>query len=218
MHRRTFLSWLALAPPALLSSAVDPAGSGRTAPDRLFFASGGKTCLIAADGSGLEVLTFDAPDQATWQPCGFFPDGRVLLLSMEPRRDGPGRPFDQYYHQTPTHLWTYDLKRKALIEIATRDRLAPFTTPALLLGDDRLLVQVVRRGDGQIYSIRLDGSDARAFTQPGEGMPYGLSASPDGKRVAFHMATPQGYQVFTADASGTNRKRVAGAPAVPKEE
>lgn len=31
-----------------------------------------------------------------------LPGGRVVLLSMEPRRDGPGRPFDDYYTQTPT--------------------------------------------------------------------------------------------------------------------
>ena len=70
---------------------------------------------------------------------------------MEPRRDGPGRPFAEYYHQTPTHLWIHDLERDTLTEIATRDRLAVFYTPALLVGDDRLLVQVVRDQGGQIY-------------------------------------------------------------------
>ena len=63
---------------------------------------------------------------------------------MEPRRDGPGRPFDEYYTQTPTHLWIYDLDTAELEEICTKDRLAPFVTPALLVGDDRMLVQVVR--------------------------------------------------------------------------
>ena len=47
-----------------------------------------------SDGTGLRYLEFDVPNQASWQPGGFFADGqRVLLLSMEPRRDGPGRPF-----------------------------------------------------------------------------------------------------------------------------
>jgi len=91
---------------------------------RLFFTSAGKTCLIRADGSGLETLEFDEPSQATWQPGPFLSDGkRVIFLSMEARRDGPGRPFDQYYTQTPTHLWLYDLDRKSLTEIATKERL-----------------------------------------------------------------------------------------------
>ena len=47
---------------------------------------------LAADAP--HYIDFDVPLQETWQPCAFFPDGqRVLFLSMEARRDGPGRPF-----------------------------------------------------------------------------------------------------------------------------
>ena len=65
--------------------------------------------MINADGSGLRYFDFDVPEQETWQPCAFFSDGRrILLLSMEARRDGPGKPFAEYYHKTPTHMWIYD--------------------------------------------------------------------------------------------------------------
>lgn len=177
---------------------------------RLFFVSAGKTWLIHADGSELRPLEFDVPNQATWQPSDFFADGRrVVLLSMEPRRDGPGRPFEEYYTQTPTHLWAYDLDTRALEELATRDRLAVFYTPALLLRNGRILVQVVRQKVGQIFSMNLDGSDVREFTAAGEGLPYGLSLSPDGQRVAFHLASPSGYQIWTANLDGGERQRVA---------
>ncbi len=157
---------------------------------------------------------FDKPGQATWQPAAVFPDGhRILFLSMEPRRDGPGRPFSEYYSQTPTHLWIHDLETGSLEEICTKDRLAPFETPELLLSrSDRLLVQVVRKNVGQIFSVRLDGSDPREFTHAGEGLPYGLSQSPDGKRIAFHLASPQGYQVWTSDTDGLNRVCIAAKP------
>src|SRR6185369_15775917 len=116
--------------------------------------SQGRTALINADGSGLRFLDFKVPDQATWQPGPFLSDGRrVIFLSMETRRDGPGRPFAEYYHKTPTHLWLYDLDRESLQEIATRESLAPFYTPSLFISDDRLLVQVVRDQGGQIYSM-----------------------------------------------------------------
>jgi TolB protein len=188
--------------------STDPASSA----GRLFFTSQGKTGLINADGTGLRYLNFDVPDQATWQPAGFFSDGRrVLLLSMEPRRDGPGKPFADYYHQTPTHLWIYDLDSGVLTEIANQRRMAPFYAPQLLLGDDRLLVQVVRKEGGQIYSMNFDGSDAREFTKPEDGFPYGMSVSPDGKRLAFHLATSAGYQVWTSDLEGGNRTKVAAA-------
>ncbi len=166
-----------------------------------------------ADGTGLRYFDFQKPNQVTWQPGPFLSDGRrVIFLSMEPRRDGPGRPFEEYYTQTPTHLWIYDLEKDSLTEIATRDRLAVFYTPALLVSDERILVQVVRNKVGQILSMSLDGSDAREFTRAGEGLPYGLSLSPDGRRVAYHLASPRGYEIWTCDADGTNRVRVAGHP------
>jgi TolB protein len=175
-----------------------------------FFTSMGKTGLFDVDAGELKYLSWDMPGQATWQPGAFFEDGRrVIVLSMEPRRDGPGRPFEEFYTQTPTHLWQYDLEKDSLEEICTKKRIAPFTTPALLLSNERLLVQVVKNKIGQIYSVNLDGSDAKEFTKAGEGLPYGMSLSPDGKRVAFHLASPQGYQIWTCDVDGSNRIRVA---------
>lgn len=175
-----------------------------------FFTSMGKTGWFDVDAGELKTLSWDMPGQATWQPGAFFDDGRrVIVLSMEPRRDGPGRPFEEFYTQTPTHLWQYDLEKDSLEEICTKERIAPFTTPALLLSNERLLVQVVKNKIGQIYSVNLDGSDAKEFTKAGEGLPYGMSLSPDGKRVAFHLASPQGYQIWTCDVDGSNRIRVA---------
>jgi len=78
-----------------------------------------------------------------------------------------------------------------------------------LLSDDRILVQVVRDEGGQIYSMNLDGSDAREFTRTGEGLPYGFDLSPDGCRVAYHIASPSGYQIWTSDTEGAARTLVA---------
>jgi hypothetical protein len=210
-NRRAFLASVATLPLMSIHRASE-AHSGQIArgKKRILFTSQGKTGIVNVDGSGLRYFDFNKPGQATWQPSGSFKDGRRLIfLSMEPRRDGPGRPFEEYYTQTPTHLWIHDLESGSLKEICSKERLAPFVTPALLLNDDRILVQVVRKNVGQIYSVRLDGTDAREFTRAGEGLPYGLSLSPDGRRVAFHLASPQGYQVWTSDVDGTNRELLA---------
>jgi TolB protein len=180
---------------------------------QILFTSQGKSARVDVEGKDLQYFDFKESGQATWQPGPIFADGRRLIfLSMEPRRDAPGKSFEEYYTQTPTHLWLYDLASGELREICTKERMAPFVTPALLVGDDRLLVQVVREGVGQIYSVRLDGSDAREFTRAGEGLPYGLSGSPDGKRVAFHLASPTGYQVWTSDMEGKQRQLLAADP------
>ena len=52
--------------------------------------------------------------------CLFGDGQRIVFLSFEPRRDGPGRPFAQYYSQTPTHIWIHDLKSGALEEICAK--------------------------------------------------------------------------------------------------
>lgn len=211
MNRRQFLERSSL---GLLTMAAGcslrPQALGST--DRLFFTSSGKTCVIDGLGRGFRELAVSAPKQVTWQPAGFLEDGRVLLLSMEARRDGPGRPFDEYYHQTPTHLWAYDLESQRLEELATRDRLAAFYAPQLVLQGGRILMQVIRTRPGQTFNMRLDGSDAREFTGPDEGLPYGYSLSPDGRRVAFHLASREGYQIWTCDTRGGDRVKVAGQP------
>ena len=213
LNRRQFLALTTFTPAVAAVSCQSPGHSKQTrspALARFFFVSQGKTALMNADGTGPRYLNFDVPNQATWQPCDFFSDGRrVLMLSMEPRRDGPGRPFEEYYTQTPTHLWIHDLDSGSLEEIATRERMAPFYTPQLLVGDERMLVQVVRNKVGQVFNMALDGSDAREFTRAGEGLPYGFSLSPDKQRVAFHLAGPTGYQVWTSDVNGGQRVRIA---------
>ncbi|MFN0050784.1 MAG: hypothetical protein ACKV0T_01245 [Planctomycetales bacterium] len=195
------------------STSLQGADRPAARTERLFFTSHGKTAIVRADGQDLKYFEFDKPGQATWQPGPSFSDGkRVLFLSMEPRRDGPGKPFDEYYTQTPTHLWVHDLDAGTLEEVCDRERLAPFVTPALLVGDERLLIQVVRNRVGQIFSVRIDGTDPREFTRAGEGLPYGFSLSPDGRRVAFHLASPQGYQIWTSDLVGSQRVLVAAKP------
>lgn len=204
----TLLSMAALTAPSFASKYREQAAKKA----RFFFTTKGKTAMMNADGSGLRYFEFDIPNQETWQPSSFFSDGRrVLFLSMEPRRDGPGKPFNKHYHKTPTHIWIHDLENGSLTEIATKNRIAPFYTPQLLLNDDRLLVQVVQNGRAQTLSINLDGSDPQDFTKSGEGMPYGMSLSPDGKRVAFHLAASS-YQIWTCDIDGGNRKQVLSHP------
>lgn len=209
--RRQFLRLAAATTSALLHGC---ATTPPQPPARLFFTSRGRTGIVHADGSGLRYLDLQRPDQVTWQPGPALSNGReVVFLSMEARRDGPGRPFDKFYHKTPCHLWLYDLDRDRLTEIATRNRIAPFQTPALLVSDSRILVQVVRDEGGQIFSMNLDGTDAREFTRLGEGLPYGLALSPERQRIAYHLASPKGYQVWTCDPDGSRRTLVAADPA-----
>jgi Tol biopolymer transport system component len=210
--RRSFLGGIAASGIVLGGGCAVKAPTPPRSKQRLFFTSKGRTFVIGADGAGLRALEVERPGQVTWQPAGFLEDGRVLMLSMEARRDGPGRPFDEYYHQTPTHVWAHDLDAGSLEELATRDRVAAFYAPQLVLGGGRILMQVIPKRPGQILNMNLDGSDAQEFTGLDEGLPYGMSLSPDGTRVAFHLAGPHGYQIWTSDTRGRDRVLVAADP------
>ena len=204
-----FGSTLALAPRHGPASKSGPSAS----PMRFFFSTAGRTAMMDAAGADLQVLDFREPNQVTWQPAGFFPDGRrILLLSMEARRDGPGRPFAEYYTRTPTHIWIYDLQEKSLTEVAAKERMAVFYTPQLLLDNERMLVQVIRNQVGQVFNMNLDGTDAHEFTAAGEGLPYGFSLNRAMRRVAFHLASPSGYQIWTSDFEGGRRTLIAAHP------
>src|SRR5436190_17894708 len=105
MRRRDFVQQMTAGTLALLAGCLSRSSIPKHLPQRLFFTSAGKTCLVDEDGAGFEPLDFREPNQVTWQPGPFLSDGkRVIFLSTEERRDGPGRPFDQYYTLTPTHL------------------------------------------------------------------------------------------------------------------
>jgi TolB protein len=107
MNRREFLALTASASlVTFLSPQCASAATTARRERRLLFVSQGRTGMVQSGGGGLRYFDFHIPNQATWQPGPVFPDGRrVIFLSMEPRRDGPGKPFEQYYTQTPTHLW-----------------------------------------------------------------------------------------------------------------
>src|SRR6185295_20401096 len=102
INRRQFLILAALSPAMAMSVSCRHPMAARSSrsftPGRFFFTSQGRTALINADGTGLRYFDFKVPNQAPWQPGPFLSDGRrVIFLSMEPRRDGPGRPFEEYY-------------------------------------------------------------------------------------------------------------------------
>ena len=65
--RRAFLAVAAMG----VASCASLKGEQRRV-GRFFFLSQGKTGMMDADGGGLRWFEFDVPNQATWQPCGFF--------------------------------------------------------------------------------------------------------------------------------------------------
>src|SRR6185436_16694234 len=165
--------------------------------------------MMNVDGTGLRYLEMDYTSQFLWQPGAFFSDGRRMILTSREKGDFAGRSFSDYYHKIRTHLWVYDLDRGTLEPIAEKNRIEPFyTASSLLPGEKRFIAQVLNgKGGGRLFSIDLDGGNAVEIVGEGQGFPYGATVSPDGKRLAFHLAgpSPHSYRVFTSNLDGSDR-------------
>lgn len=180
-------------------------------------AQGSRLGLMNNDGTGLRYPKFDVPNQVGWEVATFFPDGRRAILVSRDTVNPHGKPFSEWYHKVPTHIWIYDIERGSLSEIAKKQRLAPMYFPGPLLPDEeRMIVQVVfLDGRASLYRMDLDGTHQKQLTRPEEfPFPYGVSLSPDGKRIAFHSPgpPPYTYRVFACKTDGTDCLLVAGRP------
>jgi len=165
-----------------------------------------KIGIISEDGTGLEYLHLDIPGQASWGYGPFFSDGhRIILTSFEEGKQWEGNVM--------SHIWIYDLERKTLSEIATKNRPANYHVPCgLLPGEQRIVTGPIIEGEQRIYTMNLDGSDQVEVTKKGEGYCYGVSISPDGERLAFHTTGKTAYRIFVIGIDGSKRTLVAAHP------
>lgn len=209
MRRRTFLGLLASVPAAgfaLPSEKRSFLFKLRGAAG--FLGAGDRLGFMNTDGTGFRVFDFNRPTEIGFGVCDFFQDGRrALLMSIETDEDWKTKPFEVYYPKSRTHIWICEIETGKLAEIGTRDRISPFYSPCLLVpGEQRMLVTVNTPGHSVLTSMNLDGSDPIPITAPNEFV-YGVSLSPDGKRVAFHA----NYRICVLDINGSNRKEIAGS-------
>jgi len=76
--------------------------------------------------------------------------------------------------------------------------------------DGRFLATTCTDGSARVWDARRGRLVAEPFSHPAEVRR--AEFSPDGRRVAFHLASPRGYEIWTCDADGANRVRVIGHP------
>ena len=182
--------------------ADDPVG-----PRKILFRSfTARLGIITEDGSGIEYLDFDIPGQVNWGYGPSFSDGRrIILTSFEEGKGWEGAAL--------SHIWIYDFERQTLEEIATRDRPADYHVPCLLLpGEERIVTNPFIGDEQRVYIMNLDGSDQVEVTKEGDGFTYGVSLSPDGTRLAFHVTRTMPYSIFTIGIDGSDRTLVATHP------
>jgi len=68
----------------------------------------------------------------------------------------------------------------------------------------KLGFQALIDGNSHPFRMHRDGRNKHDLTKDSMEFAYGFQASPDGKRIAYHM----GYQVYVADANGSNARHI----------
>ena len=83
-----------------------------------------------------------------------------------------------------------------------RQPVSTSTPPTALLGT----------ATSNLFSIRNNGEDRRRVTDSVKAFEYGGYHSPDGTRIVYWAQTPDGYQVWRANADGVAREALTSNP------
>lgn len=151
-------------------------------------------------------------DENTWtQFAGWSPDGKTAVLGQlweDPAHYAAERKEQGFLHQSG---WRGDI---CLVDLATGkteipsavERVSSYNSGLFFWpGNPNLLgFTALINGQSHPFSMNRDGTHKKDLTTGAAGFTYGYTASPDGKRIAYH----KNYQVFLADADGGNAVHV----------
>ena len=151
---------------------------------------------------------------AGWSPDGRLADHRPRLGEPRERRVGGGAQ-DLPLHRrrlAATTSYLVDLATGKATNVTAVDRVSFHNTGLFFWPGDptKLGFQALIDGNSHPFRMDRDGRNKRDLTKDSKEFAYGFSASPDGKRIAYH----KNYQVYLADADGSNARRGRDRPAV----
>jgi TolB protein len=173
-----------------------------------------RAVVVRTDGTGRRVLAEElarAPNRWT-QFAGWSPDGLQAIVGAG--WESPENARWEEEHKAFRHVaggWLYDMH---LVELATGtatnvtaiERVSFYNTGLFFWPGDptKLGFQALIDGNSHPFRMDRDGRNKRDLTEDSKEFAYGFSASPDGRRIAYHKS----YKVYIADADGSNARAV----------
>jgi Tol biopolymer transport system component len=174
-----------------------------------------RAAIVRPDGSDRRLIAADLiGDADSWtQQGGWSPDGKFAIVGL-----GWESPENARWEETHREFrytaegWRYDV---LLVDLAsgkatnlTAVKRVSFHNSGLFFwpGDPKHLgFQALIDGNSHPFRMDRDGANKVDLTKQSREFAYGFSASPDGRRIAYHKS----YQVFVADADGSNARQIA---------
>jgi Tol biopolymer transport system component len=173
-----------------------------------------RAALVKADGTGRRLLAdelADAPDVWT-QFAGWSPDGATAVVGRGWQSADNARWEEEHKQFRFTAAgWLYDsylvtLSSGRAENVTSVERVSFYNSGLFFWPNDAGGLGFTALIDGNSHPFRMDrdGRNKADLTKASKEFSYGFNATPDGKRIAYH----KGYQVFVADADGSNARRV----------
>ena len=173
-----------------------------------------RATLVKTDGTGRRLLAEELarqPDSWT-QFAGWSPDGKIAVIGRG--WQSPDNAKWEEEHKTFRFTKEGWLVDSYLLDMATNkatnvtaiDRISFYNSGLFFWPNDpkRLGFTALIGGSSQPFRMDRDGRNKESLTKGSKEFAYGFSGSRDGKRVAYH----KDYQVYLADADGSNAVRV----------
>lgn len=173
-----------------------------------------RAVLVKADGTGrrlpAEELTREANTSS--QFAGWSPDGKFAILNRgwESPENGKWEEEHKTFRFTPEgyllDCYLLDLANGKATNLTQVDRVSFYNSGLFFWPGDSNHLGFTALIDGNSHPFRmdLDGKNKRDLTRDSREFTYGFSASPDGKRIAYH----KNYQVFLANADGSGAQQI----------
>jgi Tol biopolymer transport system component len=167
--------------------------------------------VVRSDGSGTKQL---APE-LTRKPnqfavfAGWSPDGRQAILYQiwESPENGAWEDKHGAWRYSAEHwlvdIILLDMETKKTTNLTAVERVSFYNAGLSFWPEKQFSFSAMIGGEQRPFVMDRDGKNNKP-QRAGPGFIYGVSPSPDGKRIAYH----RNYRLYLADADGRNAKPV----------
>ncbi len=173
-----------------------------------------RAAVVGVDGMGRRLVgeALAGEPNAWTQFAGWSPDGKQAIVGRgwESAENGRWEEEHQTFRFEPEG-WMYDMylvdiESGEAVNLTAPGRVSFHNTGLFFWPGDpgRLGFQALIEGNSHPFAMDRDGGNKRDLTADSKEFTYGFQASPDGSRIAYHKS----YQVYLADADGSNATRV----------
>jgi TolB protein len=172
-----------------------------------------RAAIVKADGTGRKLVAEELakePDTGT-QFAGWSPDGKLAIINTgwqspeNAKWEEEHKQFRMDEGKWKLDSCLLDLASGKVTNVTAVERVSHYNGGLFFLPEGRGLgFTPLIKGVSKPYVMDLDGKNKRDVSGKGGGFAYGYSASPDGKLIAYH----ENYQIYVANADGTNKKHI----------